>query len=110
MAEGKFNETLIAFRSGHYKRVTGTWEGDSVWCHFGKARGGHVHINKAEVEYMETFEDAGRPYRANLPSKDDPLGQYNSTARGEGRPDKEAEANKPENLQWREVKDHGREK
>lgn len=55
MAEGRIGETLVAFKSGHYKKVTGTWKGDSVWCHIEKASGGMVHINKAEVEYMETF-------------------------------------------------------
>lgn len=55
MAEGKNNETLISFKSGHYKKIRGTWKGDSVWCHFKKESGGEVHINKDEVEYMETF-------------------------------------------------------
>lgn len=55
MAEGKQGETLIAFESGHYKKVTGFWKGDSVWCHFTKPDGGMVHINKEKVEYMESF-------------------------------------------------------
>ncbi len=55
MAEGKPGETLIAFESGHYKKVKGTWKGDSVWCHFIKEDGGMVHINKEKVEYVETF-------------------------------------------------------
>lgn len=50
-------ETLVSFESGHYKKVTGTWKGDSVWTHFKKEGGGQVHINKDKVEYMETFED-----------------------------------------------------
>ena len=55
MAEGKHNETLVAFESGHYKKVTGKWAGDSVWTHFEKADGGMVHVNKDKVEYTETF-------------------------------------------------------
>jgi len=55
VAEGKPNETLIAFESGHYKKVKGTWKGDSVWTHFQKESGGMIHINKDKVEYMETF-------------------------------------------------------
>lgn len=57
MAEGKKDETLVAFESGHYKTVKGKWKGDSVWCHFNKADGGMVHINKDKVEYMESFGD-----------------------------------------------------
>lgn len=55
MAEGKPNETLISFESGHYIKVVGKWEGDAVWCHFRKEGGGMVHINKDKVEYMESF-------------------------------------------------------
>lgn len=55
MAEGKLNETLIAFESGHYKKVIGEWKGDSMWSHFEKEAGGMVHVNKEKVEYMETF-------------------------------------------------------
>ena len=55
MAEGKSRETLISFESGHYKKITGEWKGDSVWTHFLKDTGGMVHINKDKVEYMETF-------------------------------------------------------
>ena len=84
MAEGKAGNTLIAFRSGHYKRVTGTWTGDSVWCHFEKATGGHVHINKAEVEYMETFE---RPDNVRWEA---------SERSGQGLPNLEKEAKRPE--------------
>lgn len=47
--------TLISFESGHYKKVRGEWKGDSVWCHFTKASGGMLHINKDKVEYMESF-------------------------------------------------------
>ncbi len=57
MAQGKSRETLISFESGHYKKVKGTWKGDSVWTHFIKDGGGMVHINKDKVEYMETFEE-----------------------------------------------------
>jgi len=56
MAEGKKGETLVAFESGHYKTVKGTWKGDSVWCHFTKEDGGMIHINKDKVEYMESFK------------------------------------------------------
>ena len=56
MAEGKPNETLISFESGHYKKIKGTWKGDSVWSHFIKENGGMVHINKDKVEYIETFD------------------------------------------------------
>jgi len=44
---------LISFESGHYKKVTGTWKGDSVWSHFMKADGKLVHVNKDKVEYYE---------------------------------------------------------
>ena len=59
--EQKCNEkvvktTLISFESGHYKKVRGEWKGDSVWCHFTKASGGMLHINKEKVEYMESFD------------------------------------------------------
>jgi hypothetical protein len=57
MADGKPGETLVCFISGHYKKIRGNWHGDSVWAHFRKESGGMVHVNKAEVEYMETFED-----------------------------------------------------
>jgi hypothetical protein len=55
MAEGKPGETLVAFDSGHYKKVTGKWAGDSVWMHFKKPDGGMVHVNKDKVEYTESF-------------------------------------------------------
>ena len=44
---------LIAFESGHYKKVTGQWKGDSVWTHLIKSDGKDVHINKDKVEYYE---------------------------------------------------------
>lgn len=44
---------LISFKTGHYKKVTGHWKGDSVWTHWIKPNGKQVHINKDEVEYME---------------------------------------------------------
>ena len=56
MAEGKSNETLIAFESGNYKKIKGEWKGDSMWSHFKKSSGGMVHVNEDKVEYMETFE------------------------------------------------------
>ena len=55
MAEGKPNETLISFESGHYKKIIGNWKCDSVWAHFKKASGGMIHVNKEKVEYMESF-------------------------------------------------------
>lgn len=45
--------SLVAFESGHYKKVTGKWKGDSVWTHFIKSDGKQVHINKNKVEYIE---------------------------------------------------------
>ena len=55
--EASQNTHLVAFESGHYKKVKGQWKGDSVWMHIQKARGGVVHINKEKVEYVETFEE-----------------------------------------------------
>lgn len=59
MAEATKNmpvrETLISFESGHYKKVTGKWLGDSVWMHFQKEKGGQLHVNKDKVEYCESF-------------------------------------------------------
>ncbi len=55
MAEGKRAKHLISFQSGHYKKFTGTWKGDSVWAHFEKEDGSMVHVNKDHVEYIETF-------------------------------------------------------
>lgn len=57
MAEGKSGEHLVSFESGHYKKIKGTWKGDSVWMHFFKNSGGMVHINKDKVEYVESFEE-----------------------------------------------------
>ncbi|MGO9022602.1 MAG: hypothetical protein ACLQVJ_30065 [Syntrophobacteraceae bacterium] len=54
-ADFPVQETLISFESGHYKKVKGTWKGDSVWTHFEKVGGGMIHINKEKVEYMESF-------------------------------------------------------
>lgn len=51
------NTHLVAFKSGHYKKVRGIWMGDSVWMYIKKAVGGTVHINKEEVEYIETFDE-----------------------------------------------------
>jgi hypothetical protein len=59
MANVKQGETLIAFKSGHYKTVKGDWTGDTVWMHFEKPDGGRISINKAEVEYIETSGPAG---------------------------------------------------
>lgn len=55
MAQGKPGEHLVSFESGHYKKITGSWKGDSVWMHFQKEDGGQVHVNKDKVEYVETF-------------------------------------------------------
>jgi len=52
------NEILVSFESGHYKKIHGTWKGDSVWGHFNKASGGQVHINRDKVEYIETFSES----------------------------------------------------
>lgn len=71
MAEGKPGDVLISFKSGHYKKIEGAlWDGDSVWSHFEKRSGGMVHVNKEEVEYMETFEEARWP-EVDLVTKED---------------------------------------
>ena len=44
---------LVSFESGHYKKVTGSWKGDSVWTHWIKSNGKAIHINKDKVEYYE---------------------------------------------------------
>lgn len=44
---------LVSFESGHYKKVTGKWKGDSIWTHWEKPNGKTVHINKDKVEYYE---------------------------------------------------------
>lgn len=49
---------LISFESGHYKSFKGIWKGDSIWTHFEKEDGTHIHINKNKVEYMQ-----GKPIR-----------------------------------------------
>lgn len=46
---------LISFKSGHYKKLTGEWLGDSIWGHFKKNDGSVIHINKDEVEYIQTW-------------------------------------------------------
>lgn len=56
-AIAKSNTHLVSFESGHYKKVTGQWKGDSVWMHIAKENGGVVHINKDKVEYVETFKE-----------------------------------------------------
>jgi hypothetical protein len=61
MASGKADEILVAFKSGHFKKVKGTWKGDSVWMHLVKESGGMVHVNKAEVEYVESFGPSAAP-------------------------------------------------
>ena len=47
-------KVLIAFKSGHYKSFTGEWLGDSVWGHHITQAGAIIHINKDEVEYIQT--------------------------------------------------------
>jgi hypothetical protein len=47
------SRTLVSFESGHYKKITGEWKGDSVWCHFQKPNGKRVHLNKEKIEYIE---------------------------------------------------------
>ena len=54
-AEHPTNTYLFAFESGHYKKVTGTWKGDSVWTHIVKPDGSGLHVNKDKLEYIETF-------------------------------------------------------
>ena len=44
---------LVSFESGHYKKITGRWKGDSVWTHWIKPNGKQIHINKDKVEYYE---------------------------------------------------------
>ena len=66
---------LISFKSGHYKKIRGTWKEDSVWAHFTKASGSQVHINKEEVEYIESFYEAVAP--ANTEEK--PVDKENSS-------------------------------
>ena len=44
---------LVCFESGHYKELTGQWEGDSIWTHWIKSDGKRIHINKDKVEYYE---------------------------------------------------------
>jgi len=71
VATGKNREQLISFETGHYKKVTGEWSGDSVWGHFKKDSGGMVHVNKDKVEYIETF---GNPVPAvEMPSNPQPV-------------------------------------
>lgn len=47
---------LVSFESGHYKSISGVWEGDSVWMHIRKPGKSVVHINKDKVEYVEVFD------------------------------------------------------
>jgi hypothetical protein len=53
------HDLLVSYKSGHYKSFKGVWKGDSVWAHFNKATGGMIHVNKAEVEYIESFPPSG---------------------------------------------------
>lgn len=53
--KGVAHATLVSFKSGHYKKFNGVWQGDSVWGHFKTEKGNIIHINKDEVEYIETF-------------------------------------------------------
>lgn len=54
---GRKQTMLISFESGHYKKVTGAWKGDSIWTHWVKTNGKCVHINKDKVEYYEELEE-----------------------------------------------------
>ena len=47
---------LIAFKTGHYKSFNGEWLGNSMWDHFKKTNGNMVHINPAEIEYIEVSD------------------------------------------------------
>ena len=46
-------DILVSFESGHYKRIKGSWGGDSVWMHFVAKDGVHIHVNKEKVEYVQ---------------------------------------------------------
>ena len=52
--KGEEVEILISFISGHYKSFKGVWKGDSVWSHFITSDGRMIHINKDEVEYIQS--------------------------------------------------------
>lgn len=54
--KGKIQEVLISFKTGHYKSFKGQWQGDSVWSHFKTTDGRMIHVNKDEIEYMQTKE------------------------------------------------------
>jgi hypothetical protein len=49
----KPKQFLVAFESGHYKKVTGFWKGDSVWAHWFKENDKMIHMNKDKIEYIE---------------------------------------------------------
>ena len=51
---GAPHDILVAFKSGHYKKFNGVWKGDSVWAHFQTSGGSIIHVNKEEIEYIET--------------------------------------------------------
>ena len=50
------HKILISFKSGHYKSLEGSWDGDSVWGHFTRKDGAKIHVNKDQVEYIQTSE------------------------------------------------------
>lgn len=50
----KAQNVLVSFKSGHYKQFRGVWIGDSVWGHHKTTDGRTIHINKDEVEYIQT--------------------------------------------------------
>lgn len=53
LGEIETQTVLVSFESGHYKKVTGSWKGDSIWTHWIKFNGKSIHINKDKVEYYE---------------------------------------------------------
>lgn len=57
MADAKVHDVertvLVAFESGHYKKIVGKWQGDSVWSAYIKPNGKQVFLNKEKIEYVE---------------------------------------------------------
>ena len=47
-------DITISFKSGHYKAFRGSWIGDSVWAHFYREDGSIVHVNKDQIEFIES--------------------------------------------------------
>lgn len=66
-------QVLVCFQSGHYKSFKGTWKGDSIWSHFVKDDGSHLHFNKDKIEYMEVKD---------FPKKEEKDGSRNTETQG----------------------------